>query len=62
MTSYLPSSVRVGQSAEDAIGILAGAGLGYDMNESGESDFVVVKQYPTAGSSVRKGTKIFLYK
>ncbi|MGX8773965.1 MAG: penicillin-binding transpeptidase domain-containing protein [Bacillota bacterium] len=52
----------VGQSAEDAIGILAGAGLDYDMNESGEDDFVVVKQYPAAGSSVKKGTKVFLYK
>ena len=52
----------VGQSAEDAIGILAGADLKYDMNESGEEDFVVVKQYPAAGSSVKKGTKVFLYK
>lgn len=52
----------VGQSAEDAIGILAGADLKYDMNESGEEDFVVVKQYPAAGSSVKKGTKVFLYR
>ena len=52
----------VGQSAEDAIGILAGAELGYDMNDSGEDEFVVVKQYPSAGSSVKKGTKVFLYK
>ena len=52
----------VGHSAEDAIGILAGAGLDYDMNESGKDDFVVVKQYPAAGSSVKKGTKVFLYK
>ncbi len=52
----------VGQSAEDAIGILAGEDLGYDMSESGEEDFVVVKQYPTAGSTVKKGTKVFLYR
>ena len=52
----------VGQSAEDAIGILAGGGLGYDMNEKGDDDFVVVKQYPAAGSTVKKGTKVFLYK
>ena len=52
----------VGQSAEDAIGILAGADLGYDMNEKGDDDFVVVKQYPAAGSTVKKGTKVFLYK
>ena len=52
----------VGQSAEDAIGILAGADLDYDMSESGEENFVVVKQYPSAGSEVKKGTKVFLYK
>ena len=52
----------VGQSAEDAIGILAGAELDYDMSENGEENFVVVKQYPSAGSTVRKGTKVFLYK
>ena len=52
----------VGQSAEDAIGILAGEGLDYDMNDSGEDEFVVVKQYPAAGSEVKKGTKVFLYR
>ena len=52
----------VGQSADDAIGILAGAGLGYDMNDKGQEDFAVVKQYPAAGSSVKKGTKVFLYR
>ena len=52
----------VGQSAEDAIGILAGAELGYDMNKNDEDDFVVVKQYPAAGSTVKKGTKVFLYR
>ena len=51
-----------GQSAEDAIGILAGADLGYDMNDKGHEDFVVVKQYPAAGSKVKKGTKVFLYR
>ena len=52
----------VGQSAEDAVGILAGAELGYDMNDKGEDEFVVVKQYPAAGSTVKKGTKVFLYR
>ena len=52
----------VGQAAEDAAGILAGAGLGYDMNDTDSDEFVVVKQYPAAGSTVRKGTKVFLYK
>ena len=52
----------VGQSAEDAVGILAGADLGYDMNDKGEDNFAVVKQYPAAGSKVKKGTKVFLYR
>ena len=53
----------VGQSAEDAIGILAGSDLGYDMNsKDGNDDFVVIKQYPSAGSTVKKGTKVFLYR
>lgn len=52
----------VGQSAGDAIGILAGAGLKYDMSDDAESDeFIVVKQYPSAGSEVKKGTRIYLY-
>ena len=52
----------VGESAEDAIGILAKKELDYDMSENGEENFLVVKQYPSAGSTVRKGTKVFLYK
>lgn len=53
----------VGQSAEDAIGILAGEDLDYDMSkDSKDDDFVVVKQYPAAGSKVKAGTKVFLYK
>lgn len=52
-----------GSSAEDAIGILNGQGLSYDMDQSSESeDFVVTKQYPAAGTSVKKGSKIYLYK
>lgn len=52
----------VGQSADDAIGILAGAGLKYDMNDGAESEnFIVTKQYPSAGSDVKKGTRVFLY-
>ena len=36
-----------GSSVEDAIGILSGQGLSYDMDKSAESeDFVVAKQYP----------------
>ena len=50
----------VGMTTEDAISLLAGAGLDYDMND--KDDFVVVKQYPAAGSVVKEGTKVFLYK
>ena len=52
-----------GSSVEDAIGILSGQGLSYDMDKSEESeDFVVAKQYPAAGTSVKKGSKVYLYK
>ena len=52
----------VGQGAGDAIGILAGQGLKYDMNDDVKSeDFIVVKQYPSAGSRVKKGTRVYLY-
>ena len=52
-----------GKSAEDAIGVLSGQGLSYDMDKSDSSDdFVVAKQYPEAGTSVKKGSKIYLYK
>lgn len=52
----------VGQSAGDAVGILAGAGLKYDMSDDAESDeFIVVKQYPSAGSEVKEGTRVYLY-
>lgn len=52
-----------GKSAEDAIGVLSGQGLSYDMDKTdGTDDFVVAKQYPEAGTSVKKGSKIYLYK
>ena len=52
-----------GKSAEDAIGVLSGQDLSYDMDKSDSSDdFVVAKQYPEAGTSVKKGSKIYLYK
>lgn len=52
-----------GKSAEDAIGVLSGQGLSYDMDKAdGTDDFVVAKQYPEAGTSVKKGSKIYLYK
>ncbi len=53
----------VGQSVSEAIGILGGASLKYDTDESAakEEDFVVTKQYPAAGTKVKKGSKIYLY-
>ena len=50
----------VGQNAGDAIGILGGVGLGYDY-ENDTGDFTVTKQYPSAGTEVKKGTKVYLY-
>ena len=53
----------VGQCASDAIGILSGKSLSYDLDEEAaeESDFIVTKQYPAAGTKVDKGSKIYLY-
>ncbi len=53
----------VGKLADEGIGILAGADLKYDMtNDAKKEDFIIVKQYPAAGTKVKKGTKVFLYK
>lgn len=54
----------VGKNVSDAIGILAGDSLSYDIDEeaASESDFIVTKQYPAAGMKVKKGSKIYLYK
>lgn len=53
----------VGLNASEAIGILEGKGLSYDMDEdvASKEDFVVSKQYPAAGTKVKKGSKIYLY-
>ena len=54
----------VGQQISEAIGILAGDSLSYDTDEdaAAESNFIVTKQYPAAGTKVKKGSKIYLYK
>lgn len=54
----------IGESASEAIGILAGDSLSYDMDKGAaeQSDFIVTKQYPAAGTKVKKGSKIYLYK
>lgn len=52
----------VGKSADEAVGILSGSGLKYDMNDSAKGeDFIVLKQFPEAGTKVKKGTRVFLY-
>ncbi len=54
----------VGQNVSEAIGILGGASLSYDTDkaEAKKNDFVVTKQYPAAGTKVKKGSKVYLYK
>ncbi len=53
----------VGEKASEAIGILAGDSLSYDMDEeaAAANDFIVTKQYPAAGTEVKKGSKVYLY-
>ena len=53
----------VGQSVSDAIGILGGKSLSYDTDkkEAKKNDFIVTKQYPAAGTKVKKGSRIYLY-
>lgn len=54
----------VGQSVSEAIGILGGESLSYDTDKKAaeKSDFIVTKQYPAAGTKVKKGSKVYLYK
>ena len=54
----------VGMNVSDAIGKLTGRGLDYDTDKKAaeKKDFIVLKQYPAAGSKVKKGTKVYLYK
>lgn len=53
----------VGQKVSDAIGILGGDSLSYDVDEKlmKKKDFIVIKQYPSAGTKVKKGSKVYLY-
>ena len=53
----------VGKNISDAVGILGGDSLSYDTdkNAMAKEDFVVVRQYPAAGTKVRKGSKVYLY-
>lgn len=53
----------VGQNVSEALGILGGASLSYDLNKeaAAKEDFIVIRQYPAAGTKVKKGSKIYLY-
>lgn len=52
-----------GESAENAIGILEKKGLSFDMSKAAQKlpDFMVVDQYPSPGTKVKPGTKVYLY-
>ena len=53
----------VGMNVSEAIGVLGGASLSYDANKdaAAKNDFIVTKQYPAAGTKVKKESKIYLY-
>lgn len=53
----------VGKSASESVELLSGDGLkyDYDKDKAEKSDFTVTKQYPKAGTKVKKGTKVYLY-
>ncbi|MFA5634415.1 MAG: penicillin-binding transpeptidase domain-containing protein [Anaerovoracaceae bacterium] len=52
-----------GESFSEAIGILGGADLVYQVSPAGtgSEDFTIVDQYPKAGEEVKKGTNVYLY-
>lgn len=54
----------VGNSVSEAVGILSGASLSYDMDEkaAAEEDFIITRQYPAAGTKIKKGSKVYLYR
>ncbi len=54
----------IGKNASDASGILESKELRYDLDDSADygEDYVVIKQYPVAGTKVVKGTKVYLYR
>ncbi len=55
----------VGKNVSDAAGILESKDLRYDMDEvedDEDEDYLVIRQYPAAGTEVKKGTRVYLYK
>lgn len=54
----------IGKNASDAMGILESKDLEYDLDDSADygEDYIVLKQYPAAGTKVKEGTKVYLYR
>ena len=53
----------IGEGLDEAIGILGGEGLEYEVSAGAlDSDFIVQDQYPKAGSKVEKGGTVYLYR
>ena len=52
-----------GKSASECVELLASYGLKYDYDKKAaeKDDFIVTRQYPEAGTKVKKGTKVYLY-
>lgn len=60
--AYVPNVTK--KSLSDAIGILSGCGLEYEIvpEQSGNEDFTVVDQYPKKGKKIEKGGTVYLYR
>jgi stage V sporulation protein D (sporulation-specific penicillin-binding protein) len=53
----------VGESFSEAIGILGGAGLEYQLSpaKNDGEDFIILDQYPKAEETIKKGSNVYLY-
>lgn len=60
--AYVPNVT--GKRLEDAIGILGGCNLEYEVvpKQEKESNFKIVDQYPKKGKKMKKGGTVYLYK
>ena len=53
----------IGKGASDAAAMLEKEGLDYDLDDTADNeDFIVIKQYPAAGTRLKEGSKVYLYK
>lgn len=51
----------VGQEYSEAAGIIAGCELGYIKPSGAGDEFIVVAQYPAAGTKVKRGSSVYVY-